>query len=119
MKGMIVCKRRLRDDGSWEDVPAYFLEGRPVSEEEYRAAIPENDSPGGVFLQGTHRGWPLASDAAGVHRLQVPAMIEKDRKLGVPTEYTRDGRPVFRDRGHRRAYLKAHKLIDRNSYTGY
>ena len=46
-----------------------------------------------------------------------------DAKLGVPVEYTRTGkpedrgRPVFRNRAERLAFMKAHNLHDNNGYS--
>lgn len=60
------------------------------------------------------KGWPYASEAAGVQSWQVPEQMEHDRKHGVPTTYTPDGRPVFENRDHRARYLKANGLYDRN-----
>jgi hypothetical protein len=60
--------------------------------------------------------WPLLSDAAGVHPDQIPTMAAEARKRGVPTDYTPDGRVVFRDPHHRRDYLKAFGMHDRASY---
>lgn len=62
--------------------------------------------------------WPIVSDAAAIHPDQIPEAREYDRQHGVPTEYTRDGQPVFTDRAHRKAYCEAHGLYDRNGGYG-
>ena len=59
--------------------------------------------------------YPFHSTAAGVAPSQVPEMMEFDRQHGVATTYNRDGEPEFRSPGHRRAYCKAHGLVDRNA----
>lgn len=64
-------------------------------------------------------GWPIVSDALGVHHDQVAEAIADAAKRGVPTEFRSDGRAVLRDRGHRRDYLRAYGFIDRSSFTGY
>lgn len=71
---------------------------------------------GTIATQGT--GWPLLSEGAGVQQSQVKEATEHARKLGVPTDFTRDGRAIFRDRNHRKQYLKAHGLHDRNGGYG-
>lgn len=71
-------------------------------------------TPGGT----TTEGWPLASEGAAVHPSVIPKAVEYDKKMGVPTEYTKSGRPIFRDRGHRRAYLRAHRMHDRDGGYG-
>lgn len=58
---------------------------------------------------------PLVGFAAGVHPKQVPAMIEKDRKHNVPTQYTTDGCPIFTSANHRKQYCEVHGLYDRNA----
>lgn len=50
---------------------------------------------------------------AGIHPSQIPEVMEHDKKHGVATEYTSDGYPIFRDRGHKNRYLKLHELVDR------
>lgn len=65
------------------------------------------------------KGYPIKSVALAVHSTQVKEAMEDAAKKGVPTEFTRDGRPILRDASHRRRYLKAYGFIDRNSYNGY
>ena len=73
----------------------------------------------------THRGFrdtpgtfPMASEAMGVSHEDIKEAMEVDRRLGVPTEYTPDGRPVFVSRKHRKAYCEAHGFYDRNGGYG-
>jgi hypothetical protein len=69
-----------------------------------------------MMKSGENPGWPMVSTAAGVHPDEVPKMQEIDRKAGIKTQYTADGDPIFRSPGHRKKYLKTHKLIDRSGY---
>lgn len=62
--------------------------------------------------------WPLTSDAAGVHPTQVREATEHAARMGIPTEFTRDGAAVFRDRTHRKKFLKAHGLRDLDAGYG-
>lgn len=62
--------------------------------------------------------WPIISQAAGVNPDQRQELINHCNKKGVPTEVLRDGRVVFRDRQHRRNFLKANSLYDLDSFTG-
>lgn len=64
-------------------------------------------------------GWPQHSIAAAVLPSQVGEAASLDRKLGVPTNYDRNGSPIFENKAHRAKWMKAHKWVDRNSYTGY
>jgi putative FmdB family regulatory protein len=59
--------------------------------------------------------WPMESDAAGVHPSQVREATEYAQQVGVPTDYTPDGRAIFRSRKHRAKYLKAHGMVDRDA----
>ena len=65
------------------------------------------------------KGYPIKSVAMAVHSTQVAEAREHDRKLGVPTDYTRDGRPIWTDAAHRRRWLRANGYHDRNSYLGH
>jgi hypothetical protein len=63
--------------------------------------------------------WPILSDAAGCHPDQIEDYKKHLSDRGVPTDFTPDGRMVFRDRSHRRRVLKAIGYVDRSSYYGY
>jgi len=95
----------------------YFLDNREVSEKAYRKRYPLPKSDGGAC--GLHTGgWPMYSDALAVHpSLRVQA--EKDAAAkGCPTEFLPDGRPVFRDRNHRKQFLQTYGYFDRNAGYG-
>lgn len=62
--------------------------------------------------------WPLLSDAAGVQPDQIPEAMEHARKVGIPTDFTPDGRAIFTDRGHRKRYCEAIGLYDRSGGYG-
>lgn len=52
------------------------------------------------------RGWPMLSDAVGVHPDQIPEARRVAREQGVPTDFNEDGRVVFRSRAHRKKYIE-------------
>jgi hypothetical protein len=62
------------------------------------------------------RGWPLLSEAAGVHPNQVSEVREAVRKRGVALDFTRDGRAIFESHAHRRQALRALGMHDKNGY---
>lgn len=62
--------------------------------------------------------WPMVSVAAGVHASQIPEAVKVAREAGVPTEFTGDGCPIFRDRHHRRRYLRLRGYHDRDGGYG-
>ena len=64
-------------------------------------------------------GWPMKSDAAGVHPADAPKAEAASAKSGVPTEYDRKtGQAIFRDRNHRRNFLRANGMHDKNGGYG-
>ena len=70
----------------------------------------------GIGSHGDFRGWPIASEAMGVLPSQRKEAMDLDRKMGVKTNYTMDGRPVFTDRAHQRRWLRAHRASNRDDY---
>jgi hypothetical protein len=64
-------------------------------------------------------GYPIQSLALAVSSKQVKEAQEDSVKKGVPTQFTKSGRPILRDAAHRKAYLRAYGYHDRNSFTGY
>ena len=66
----------------------------------------------------TPGNWPMKSDAAGVHPDQIKEAHQHSIKIGIPTEFTPDGRAVFTGRKHRKDYCRAIGLHDRNGGYG-
>jgi hypothetical protein len=48
----------------------------------------------------------------GVAADQVETARATDKKLGVPTDYTPDGRVVFQNREHQHRWLRAHNYCN-------
>jgi hypothetical protein len=63
-------------------------------------------------------GYPRLSSSMGVHRKQIAQAKARDAELGVPTEYSPDGRPEFRTRGHQKAWLRAHGMVNHDGGFG-
>lgn len=57
----------------------------------------------------------MKSEALAVHPNQRKEATENARKQGVPTEFDKQGRPIFMDRAHRRAYCRAYGFYDRDA----
>lgn len=53
------------------------------------------------------KGKQIESLAAGVHPRQVKEAEYKSALAGVPTKFTKDGKPIFTSYRHRDKYLKA------------
>ena len=90
----------------------YFVCGEEVSEARYFGRRVKAKA---VVGTGNWKN-PIASDAAGVSTTQIPEAIELSKKLGVPTDYSALGQPIFVSSAHRRKYLKAFGYTDRSSY---
>ena len=98
-------------------VTRYFLGHKEVTEKAYRKEYPapkKHGIPGGTPL----KGWPIVSDAMKVHPKQIAEHAALCKAKGVPTETTEIGQPVFRDRSHRKKYLRAFGYHDRNGGYG-
>lgn len=60
----------------------------------------------------------MKSDAMGVHTSQAQEFYDESVALGVPTEFDKQGRAVFRDPSHRKNYCRAMGVHDRNGGYG-
>jgi len=66
-------------------------------------------------VAATPSTYPMECDAAGVHPSQIREHQEKIKEIaGVATQYTPDGRAIFRDAAHRKRHCEAIGLYDRN-----
>jgi hypothetical protein len=70
-------------------------------------------------IAGMHRGyrdtpgnWPMTSDALACHPNQVAEFSRRAIELGVPTEYTKSGKPILTSKGHRNAYMNMRQAFD-------
>jgi hypothetical protein len=62
--------------------------------------------------------WPMESDALGVHPDQVAEARKESERLGVPTNFTSDGKAILESRAHRKAFAEALGFYDRNGGYG-
>lgn len=70
-------------------------------------------------FSGTPSNWPMLSDSAGVHPSQVGAAFKESVGIGVPTRFHPEtGQAIFESRAHRKAFLKAKGMYDRNGGYG-
>lgn len=98
----------------------YFLSHKEVSEDEYYEVYPR-PKPGACFAAPPTRGWPMLSMACGVHGSQIDIAREHDKAHGLDVHYVKKGlsyMPEFRDRAHRRAYMKSRKVHDNDGGYG-
>lgn len=87
------------------DNQLYFLDGREVSEEEFREEFPDQPIGTGQSLTSFR---PLHSEALAVHPSQIQEAAGDAMRKGVPTEFDRIGRPIFTSSRHFRQYAKAY-----------
>ena len=73
---------------------------------------------GWVTTAQSSAGWPKTSDSLAVHPSQAKEAYEQSVKLGVPTEFRPDGRPVLTDPGHQRRFARALGFTDYNESLG-
>jgi len=53
-----------------------------------------------------------------VHPAQIEEATASAKAKGVPTEFDREGSPVFTSRAHRKAYCRAYGVHDRSGGYG-
>lgn len=62
------------------------------------------------------KGWPITCYASGVHADDAQKLRDEFKRVGVPTDVTSEGDPVYRDPGHRKRALKARGFFDRAAF---
>lgn len=67
---------------------------------------------------GQSTGWPMKSRAAGVNKNQIGAAAKDLADAGIPTDFTKDGEVIFRDRKHRSRVLQHLGMYDHNAGYG-
>lgn len=109
MKGKIVKGRYYVHDGG-------ISPWREVTARQWRKLFPIPKQRAKATVFGTETTWNQAvlSDGASVHPSDVKRAMEHADKLGVPTEFLADGRPVFTSRQHQKNYLRAIGMHNRD-----
>ncbi len=87
----------------------FWIDGKMVSEKEFWRRFPpaQEAATGPCSLSSVPK---MVSSSVAVHPDQVEEAVESAKRKGVPTEFQRDGRPVFTSRAHQRRYLKAYAM---------
>ena len=62
------------------------------------------------------KGWPMECLASGVNAADAQKLRDHFKEIGVPTEVSRDGNPIYTSASHRKRALKARGLFDRLAY---
>lgn len=66
-------------------------------------------------FKDTPGNYPMRTDVEGVHPSQAKELSDYLAEKGVPTQVYSDGTVRWESRGHRREYLKARGMIDRDA----
>lgn len=100
----------------------YFIGDKQVTKEEFEGSITVPPLEVGKAKVEHHTagylGYPIKLNSMAVTTHRRKTMMEHLAKKGVPTEYTLRGRPIIRDAAHRKQFMKAMNLFDRNSFYG-
>ncbi len=116
MRGTVRYQRKYNAEiGASEEIPCYSIDGRVVTEAEYKAAFP--DKPIGTF--GAECDWrkPVESDGLAVHPKRIKQAEAMCAKNGVSVDFTTlRGRPILKNRAQRRQVLKIFGFHDNNSF---
>ncbi len=110
-----VSKTVVCDYDKGERIPATLncsVCGKPVGWKRYR--ISKNEET----VKITSSGYPMESDQWGCLPNQVPEFVEHARKMGCPTEYTKEGKAVFTDIGHYRKFMRCANKFYNNHTKG-
>lgn len=91
---------------SYQSKPIYYVDGAEATEAKYRAATVDRFVVGEIPSCPHSAGWPIHSDAAGVHPDDIPAAMAAARERGVPTDFDKEGRPILTGPLHRREYCE-------------
>ena len=98
----------------------YLIDGKEVSRDRFidnsklEDIIETGEVPGGMPCNG----YPFYSTAAGVGAENKAEASKICRKAGFPTEFNKDGDPLFTSQAHRKKYCKQFELYDRNAGYG-
>lgn len=117
MTGTIRDKKVVGPDGEWVVQKVYLIDGREVTEAEYREHFPAATAVNGIMTPPTGC-WPMTSEALACHPDQIPEARASAEARGVQTDFTPDGSPIFRDRDHRRRYMRAYGYHDKDGGYG-
>lgn len=61
--------------------------------------------------------WPMECVASGVNARDRQKLANELKRKGVPTDISKDGNPIYRDKKHRDKALKARGFFDKNAYA--
>ena len=90
----------------------YRVNGVVLSEEEWEASCKASAK------ERARTEKKRKSDAAGVHPTQIKEARDLAKRQGIAIDFTPDGRAIFTSAYHRKTYLRACGIHDRNGGYG-
>jgi hypothetical protein len=99
----------------------YYVDGKELTKEEFDLAVPSKGVSIGACpntLMQSSEAWPRKSESLGVMPSQVEAAKANSIKIGVPTEFNKEGQAIMRDNAHQKAYLKAMGYVNFDGMYG-
>ncbi len=111
MRGRIVIVSKSTGESK------FFIDDREVTKEEFDRAFPPRE----VGVPGGHStAWAngLESDALAVHPSQIGQAMARNKRHGLHIDYTKDGRPILKDRGQRRDLMRVERVHDNQGGYG-
>ena len=100
----------------------FFVDGKEVTE----AVFDKKMNTAKVLVaphasntkRGVKKGWPMKNVALAVTSRRVKEARDSSIAKGVPTDFTKGGRPIFTDKTHYAKYLKAYGYKNWDSNSG-
>lgn len=91
----------------------YFIDNLEVDEPTYRERHPLPKG-GGIVNAPASGAYPYAADSLAVHSSQVEEARAASVAIGVPTNFTPDGKIIWESRDHQRRYCQATGYVNRD-----
>lgn len=112
MIGNIKYHRKLVGT-EYVETPEYFIDGRKVSEREFKKHFGDKKIGDGPISTGNWNK-PVLSEAMAVHPSQIAETVERNRQMGINTDYTPDGRPILKSSKEKLALMRLEGLHENN-----
>jgi hypothetical protein len=111
-----------REDGTDElvELTMSVAEMLALEDEHHHVLLPSGKTGRRDFgAEGAKRtppgNWPQVCQIDGVHPSQVKEAQAESVRIGAPTQFTRDGHPIFNSPHHRKRYYEGIGMYDRNA----
>ena len=101
-----------------EDGTLSFVIDCPIGDATSQVVFDRDYSKAAAAVIGIGAGWPIVSDALGIHPDEVARIGRELHEHGVTTQFTSEGQPIFENREHRRRYMKQVGAFDRSGGYG-